>query len=68
MSPYAASILFIFPSAIWKYLPEVKASERGEIEMQSAVQKMIEDGYKAYGLLQSTPEEWDAIRHLKRGI
>jgi dTDP-glucose pyrophosphorylase len=67
MSPYAASILFIFPPQIWEYLPQVKPSERGEIEMQSAVQKMIEDGYKAYGLLQSTPEEWDAARHLKRG-
>jgi NDP-sugar pyrophosphorylase family protein len=58
MSPYAASILFIFHPAIWEYLPNVKPSLRGEIEMQSAVQAMIEDGYKAFGLLQSTPEEW----------
>ncbi len=58
MSPYAASILFIFPSAIWEYLPKVKPSPRGELEMQSAVQMMIEDGYKAYGLLQPAPQEW----------
>ena len=58
MSPYAASILFIFPFAIWEYLPNVKPSRRGEIEMQSAVQKMIEDGYKAFGLLQPAPQEW----------
>jgi len=58
MSPYAASILFIFPSAIWEYLPKVKPSPRGEIEMQSAVQMMIEDGYKAFGLLQPAPQEW----------
>jgi len=58
MSPYAASILFIFPSAIWEYLPKVKPSPRGEIEMQSAVQMMIEDGFKAYGLLQPAPQEW----------
>ena len=58
MSPYAASILFIFPFAIWEYLPNVKLSPRGEIEMQSAVQKMIEDGYKAFGLLQPAPQEW----------
>ena len=58
MSPYAASILFIFPFAIWEYLPNVKPSLRGEIEMQSAVQKMIEDGYKAFGLLQPAPQEW----------
>ena len=58
MSPYAASILFIFPSTIWDYLPRIKPSERGEIEMQSAVQMMIEDGFKAYGLLQPAPQEW----------
>lgn len=58
MSPYAASILFIFPSAIWEYLPKLKPSLRGEIEMQSAVQMMIEDGYKAFGVLQSAPQEW----------
>ena len=58
MSPYAASILFIFPPEIWEYLPQVQPSARGEIEMQAAVQKMIEDGYKTYGLLQSAPEEW----------
>jgi NDP-sugar pyrophosphorylase family protein len=58
LSPYAASILFIFPPAIWQYLPKVVPSPRGEIELQSAVQMMIEDGYKAYGLLQPAPQEW----------
>jgi len=58
MSPYAASILFIFPSAIWEYLPKTQPSPRDEIEMQSAVQMMIEDGYKASGLLQPAPQEW----------
>jgi UDP-N-acetylglucosamine diphosphorylase / glucose-1-phosphate thymidylyltransferase / UDP-N-acetylgalactosamine diphosphorylase / glucosamine-1-phosphate N-acetyltransferase / galactosamine-1-phosphate N-acetyltransferase len=58
MSPYAASILFILPLQIWEYLPKVKASERCEIEMQSAVQRMIEDGYKAFGVLQPAPQEW----------
>jgi dTDP-glucose pyrophosphorylase len=50
--------MFVFPPAIWKYLPEVRPSLRGEIELQSAVQRMIEDGYKAYGLLQPAPQEW----------
>lgn len=58
MSPYAASILFILPPQIWEYISKVKASERGEIEMQSAVQRMIEDGYKAFGVLQPAPQEW----------
>lgn len=58
MSPYAASILFILPPQFWKYLPKLQPSPRGEIEMQAAIQMMIEDGYKAYGLLQPAPEEW----------
>jgi dTDP-glucose pyrophosphorylase len=64
MSPYAASILFILPSQLWTYLAKIQPSPRGEIEMQAAVQMMLEDGFKAYGLLQPVPEEWDATRHL----
>lgn len=60
MSPYAASILFILPTQIWEYLPKVKPSERGEIEMQSAIDKMIQDGFEAVGVLQPAPEEWKA--------
>ncbi len=58
MSPYAASVMFIFPPAIWEYLSKVQPSERGEIELQSAVDMMIHDGFKAIGLLQSAPLEW----------
>ena len=58
LSPYAASVMFIFPSAIWDYLPEVQPSPRGEIELQSAVQCMLDDGYQAFGLLQPAPQEW----------
>jgi dTDP-glucose pyrophosphorylase len=64
LSPYAASILFILPTQLWQYLPKIQPSPRGEIEMQAAVQMMLEDGLKAYGLLQPAPEEWDATRHL----
>ena len=60
MSPYAASILFILPPQIWEYLPKVKPSERGEIEMQAAIDRMIQDGFKAVGVLQPAPEEWQA--------
>jgi len=60
MSPYAASILFILPPQIWEYLPKVNPSERGEIEMQAALDKMIRDGNKAVGVLQPAPEEWKA--------
>ena len=58
MSPYAASVLFILPYEFWEYLPKIKRSARGELEMQSAVQMMIEAGYKAVGLLQPAPQEW----------
>lgn len=68
MSPYAASILFILPAQIWDYAAKLEPSPRGEIEMQSATQKMIEDGYKAYGVLQPAPIEWDASIHLISGI
>ena len=58
MSPYAASILFILPSQIWGYLPKVQPSERGEIEMQAAIDEMIRNGIKAVGVLQPPPKEW----------
>jgi NDP-sugar pyrophosphorylase family protein len=58
LSPYAASVMFIFPPAIWEYLPKILLSKRGEIELQSAVDSMIQDGFEAYGLLQTPPLEW----------
>lgn len=63
MSPYAASVMFILPPAIWKYLVKIQPSERGEIELQSAVDLMIQDGFEAFGLLQKAPKEWEATRH-----
>ncbi len=58
LSPYAASVMFIFPPSIWEYLQKVGPSPRGEIEIQSALQRMIEDGYQVFGLLQPAPQEW----------
>ena len=58
LSPYAASTLYVFPHAIWDYLPRIKPSMRDEIELPDAVQMMIEDGFKANGLLQPAPQEW----------
>ena len=58
LGPYAASILFILPPAIWEYLPKVQPSPRGEIEMQSAINQMIQDGLRAYGVHQPAPLEW----------
>lgn len=58
LSPYAASVMFIFPFAIWENLPKIQVSRRGEIELHSAVDMMIQDGYEAFGLLQPAPQEW----------
>jgi len=58
LSPYAASVMYIFPRAVWNYLPRIQPSARGEIELPSAVQLMIDDGCKAFGLLQAAPKEW----------
>lgn len=58
LTSYAASVMFIFPPAIWEYLPKIQPSERGEVELQSAVDMMIQDGYRAHGVLQSAPLEW----------
>jgi NDP-sugar pyrophosphorylase family protein len=63
MSPYAASILFIFPPQMWAYLPKIEPSKRGEIEMQAAIDMMLQDGFKAYGILQPAPVEWDPALH-----
>ena len=60
LSPYAASVMYIFPYAVWNYLPRIKPSVRGEIELPDAVQMMIGDGYKAFGLLQPAPKEWNS--------
>lgn len=68
LSPYAASVMFIFPPATWDYLHKTPLSPRGEIETQAAVQMMIDDGYRVVGLLQSAPDEWDAARHLIPGV
>lgn len=52
------SVMFIFPPEIWRYLPKVQEPPSDEIGLQSAVQMMIEDEYKAIGLLQPAPQEW----------
>lgn len=58
LGPYAASFMYIFPHSIWNYLPRLEPSLRGELELPQAVQMMIEEGYRTYGLLQPAPEEW----------
>lgn len=63
LSPYAASVMYIFPHAVWNYLPRIQPSVRGEIELPDAVQMMIQDGYQAFGLLQPAPKEWNFMTY-----
>ena len=63
LSPYAASVMYIFPYEVWNYLPRIQPSVRGEIELPDAVQMMIEDGYQSFGLLQPAPKEWNFMTY-----
>lgn len=56
--PYTASLIYILPPAIWEYLPRVQPSPRGEIELPAAVNLLLTDGFRARGVLQPAPAEW----------
>jgi len=57
-SPLGASMIYIVPPAVLKYLPHVPLSDRGEYEFQWVVNQMIRDGYRITGCLQTAPPEW----------
>ncbi len=63
LSPYGFHPVYL-PASALGLSAQGGTSLRGEIELQSAVQRMIEDGYRVYGILQAAPEEWDPVRHL----
>jgi len=49
-SDIASLPLYIFTPRILEYLPRVPLSERGEYELQDAIQMLIDDGYEVRGL------------------
>jgi NDP-sugar pyrophosphorylase family protein len=57
-SRFVAALVYILPPALWDVLPKVPPSSRGEIELPSAVNMLIEQGFMAKGFLQPTPQEW----------
>lgn len=61
-SPFSASLTFVLPGAILNYLPQMKPSPRGEYEIQSLINQMLQDGFTAGGLEQAVPPEWDKER------
>lgn len=64
-SPFSASLTFILPGAIVEYFPHMKPSSRGEYEIQSIINQLLQDGYTARGLEQETPSEWNVEHHAK---
>lgn len=64
-SRFVASLVYILPPALWDILPQVPPSPRGEVELPSAVNLLIEQGFIAKGFLQPTPREWRAEKDTK---
>lgn len=50
LSAIAAAPIYVAKRAIFDYLPRVKRSERGEYEIASAIQLMIDDGLRVKGI------------------
>lgn len=57
-SEYVASLTMILPTTAASYLDDMRPSPRGEYELQTIVNEMIDDGYRAQGLDQPPPTEW----------
>jgi len=59
-SPFTANLVYLLPPTIVDYLRETKPSQRGEKELQSAINQWLNEQGCAKGLLQPTPQEWHA--------
>lgn len=61
-SPFSANLVFVLPADIKQYIETVDFSERGEKEIQSAINAYIQGSGEpllpACGLVQATPAEW----------
>lgn len=57
-SSVGASLIYIVPPAIRRYLEKLHLSSRGEYELPAVLNRMIRDGFEMIGVLQEPPEEW----------
>ncbi len=57
-SEFVASLTTILPATAGAYLADMQPSLRGEYELQTIINQMIDDGYCAQGLEQPAPGEW----------
>jgi bifunctional UDP-N-acetylglucosamine pyrophosphorylase/glucosamine-1-phosphate N-acetyltransferase len=53
-----ASLIYVVPSEIKRYLKQPPRSDHGEYELADIFNMMISDGYLMEGLLQPAPREW----------
>lgn len=58
-SNFSTNLAYVLPHGILNYLPAVKHSERGEREIQSAMNAYLETDGTARGLEQIAPREWN---------
>ena len=61
-SSIGASLLYIVPPDIRGYLQHITLSERGEYELPSVINRMLQDGYEMTGCLQEAPPEFKIIK------
>jgi len=57
-SNIGANLTFILPPQIIDYIDNVPMSDRGEREVQHAINQWLSEGGTAKGLLQPVPSEW----------
>ncbi len=57
-SQIGASLIYIVPPDIRQYLIQPPLSVRGEYELPTIINQMIQDGYTITGCLQNPPPEW----------
>jgi NDP-sugar pyrophosphorylase family protein len=57
-SAIGASLLYIVPPVICRYLVDMPLSERQEYELPAVINQMLSDGYEMVGCLQPAPPEW----------
>ena len=59
-SRYSGSLTFIFPPQITRFVQKIDPSPRGEYELQTAINLMLQEGFTGKGALLPTPNEWQA--------
>ncbi len=57
-SSYSANLTYVLPPEVLQLLTDVKASPRGEREVQTAINGYLASGGSARGLVQPAPPEW----------